>query len=180
MGCWVLVTEGLGFPRNQGTAVCRGDKEDQRRPQALRNVIFHFFVPDPKKVLETLIERGSPTSGNSPVPPDYARNLSTETCRPMEPEPDSLPCCLLGFHSICPGLLEMRRALTEGSPRGDTQCSNSHQAAVGIGFSSICGFKPHFTKSSQCMALQVNLVFHLPSWETPKHLLVSTCFPVVA
>lgn len=38
--------------------------------------IFYFFAPDPKEALETLTERGSPVSGNSPIPPGYARNLS--------------------------------------------------------------------------------------------------------
>lgn len=59
----------------------QGRSEGVTGPQK-RLVIFHFFVPDPKEALETLIERGSPMSVNSPASPGYARNLGTETCWP--------------------------------------------------------------------------------------------------
>ena len=81
------------MPVPEDTKVCRGGEERPGGPGApeeecvhpnvfslgFQQVIWCFlpFAPDPKEAQETLTERGSPASGNSPIPPVYARNLST-------------------------------------------------------------------------------------------------------
>lgn len=128
VGCWVLET-GAWIPLET-----RGEGGVWRRPGRLQKAaspqkvnvptpvsfpqcagkclgIFCFFVPDPQGTLETLTEGEAPRLEIALFLQPKPEILVTETCQPVETGLDHLPCQLLGFHSVCAGLLERHKGL---------------------------------------------------------------------
>lgn len=102
-----------------------------------------FFVPDPTEALETLTERGSPTSGNSLFPPAYARNLGNRTLLASGDTagPSSSSC--LGISLGSPRVTgEMLRALREKVALTETFPNRLPRVLVVFPFESLNHISP--------------------------------------